>query len=430
MTGTSPAAISQDSLINPPGNLLLKQKTMYKHPFLLLISSLLILINTGCKKNFYVDKQLQKNIQNILEQHLNSYKKQFGGKTIGFGLYVKSPYGNVYASSGFPEMMGENIHFRGASTTKTFTAGAILKLQVEGKLNIDDLITGNIPGTNEPYIPATGEYAIPNKNKITIRLLLQHRAGVFDVTNTDIPDTAKAPYAGMRYLDYATEKDGEDHTFTFEELINVAATNHLSYFEPGTAFHYSNTGYNLLAVIIERVSGKRYGRFLQDEFLTPLQLKHTTFPYLGTDQQMPAPYEPSWLKMNNNLVEYDKANLSSAVSEGDMITTPADLATWAYKLYGTNEIVNTDLHNQMIDVLPSYDINVNYGLGTTAFPEDLGYGHDGARPAYLTIMRYHPATNTSYVLSSNFLNFDDIQTQADDMHEIVREALKAVEASR
>lgn len=403
---------------------------MYKHSFLLLISSLLILINTGCEKTHPVDNHLQENLQNMLTGHLESYKAQFPDKTIGFGLYVKGPSGNVYASSGFPEKMGENIHFKGASTTKTFTAGAILNLQVKGKLNIDDLITDNIPGTNEPYIPATSEYAVPYKNKITIRLLLQHRAGVFDVTNTDIPDTVNAPYAGQRYFQYVLDHQGEDHTFTFAELISVAAKNHLSYFEPGTAFHYSNTGYNLLAVIIERVSGKRYSQFLQDEFLTPLQMKHTTFPYLGTDQQMPAPYLSGWLKMNNDFYEDDKDNLSFAVSEGNILTTPADLANWAYALYGTNKIVNEDLHNQMIDVLPSGDVNVNYGLGTSTFPEDIGMGHDGVRPAYITVMRYEPKTKSSYVLFCNFLNFDEVKNQVNDMHEMVSEAVKAVEASR
>lgn len=399
---------------------------MYKHPVLSLIISLLFFMNTGCNKTHNTDTHLQENLQKLLAQNLESYKAQFPGKTIGYGLYIKGPSANVYASSGFPEAMGENIHFRGASTTKTFTAGAILKLQMDGKLNIDDLIIANMPGKNEPYIPATAGYAIPNKNMITIRLLLQHRAGVFDVTNTDIPDTVDAPYAGQRYFDYVTEHQGEDHTFTFDEMIGVDAKNHLSYFVPGTAFHYSNTGYNLLAVIIERVSGKRYDQFLQDEFLTPLQLKHTTFPYLGTDQQMPAPYVPGWLKIGNEIIEFDKDNMSFAVSEGNILTTPADLANWAYALYGTNKIVNEDLHNQMIDVLPSYDVNVNYGLGTSTNPADIGMGHDGIIPAYITIMRYEPNSKSSYVLFSNFLNIDEVKSQVEVMHNIVSEAVKMV----
>ncbi|CAA9501064.1 MAG: hypothetical protein AVDCRST_MAG96-1976, partial [uncultured Segetibacter sp.] len=57
-------------------------------------------------------------------------------------------------SSGFPKEYGEDIQFRGASTTKSFTAAAILMLRKQNKLNLDDLITDNIPGTNMPYIPA------------------------------------------------------------------------------------------------------------------------------------------------------------------------------------------------------------------------------------------------------------------------------------
>ena len=403
---------------------------MFKNSVLIMFSLLLILISTGCRNDVDTSGQLQENVQQMLTQRLEKYKTQFPGKEIGFGFYIKGPDGNVYASSGYPAAMGENVHFRGASTTKTFTAAAILKLQMMGKVNIDDLITANMPGTNEPYIPTTSNYAVPYKNKITIRLLLQHRAGVFDVTNSDIPSTVSAPYAGQRYVDYAKTLHGADHTFTFEELIGVDAANNLSYFEPGTAFHYSNTGYNMLAVIIERASGKKYGQFLKDEFVTPLQMTHTTFPDVGTDQKMPSPYLPSWLKLDNEIIKYDNDNMSSAVSEGNILTTPADLANWVYTLYGTNKIVNQDLHNQMIAVLPSGDVNVNYGLGTSTYPLDTGYGHDGVRPAYITVMRYEPNTKSSYVLFSNFLNFDQIGNQANDMHDMVSEAVKFVKNSK
>jgi D-alanyl-D-alanine carboxypeptidase len=306
---------------------------------------------------------------------------------------------------------------------------AILKLRQQNKINLDDYITDKIPGTNEPYIPATSGYAVPYKDKITIRLLLQHRAGVFDVTNTDIPKTANVPYAGKRYFDYVMEQEGPNHTFTFAEMINVVAVNQLSYFEPGAAFHYSNTGYNMLATIVERVSGKPFHQFLQDEFLTPLQMYHTSFPYLGTDQAMPTPYVTGWLKQGNDLTEMDKQNVSYNISEGNIITTPADLATWANALYATNTILNADLHAQMIAGIPTNEEHVIYGLGTELNPPDLGYGHNGAHPAYMTIMRYHPGTDASYVLFSNFLDatsIDALNAQGAGMANIVREATQAV----
>lgn len=408
---------------------------------LLYFFSLTVLLgSTGCQKNPVSEHFLKNDLQEILDRHLATYRPMFQGKTIGLGLYVKgatsnakggdNTYPNVYVSSGFPEAYGDHIHFRGASVTKSFTAAAILKLRQQNKINLDDPITANIPGTNKPYIPNTPEFNVPYKSTITIRLLLQHRAGVFDVTNTDIPPTVNAPYAGKRYFDYAMAQFGEDHTFTFSEMINVVAANQLSYFEPGAAFHYSNTGYNMLATIIERVSGKRYHQFLQDEFLTPLHMYDTHFPYIGTDQDMPMPYISGWLKVNNNLIEITRSNVSFAVSEGNIITTPADLAIWANALYATNTILNADLHAQMIDGIPTNEEHVNYGLGTEKNPPDIGYGHNGARPAYMTIMRYHPPSKTSYVLFANFLDADDLEGQGEGMSNIVREAIQAVEASR
>ncbi|HZG23177.1 MAG TPA: serine hydrolase domain-containing protein [Chitinophagaceae bacterium] len=403
--------------------------------FLLTFIGLLGII--GCKKGPYDKVDLKENLQQILDKQLARYKDTFPGKAVGFGLYIKSAGGShgrsgqdVYVSSGFPKEYGEAVQFRGASTTKTFTAAAILKLHQQGKLDIDHLITDNRPGTTQPYIPATSEFAIPNKNKITIRLLLQHRAGVFDVTNTDIPKNVNALYAGKRYLDYVLKKEGDNHTFTIPEMINVVAQNQLSYFKPNESFHYSNTGYHLLTLIIERVSGKRYDQFLKDEFLTPLQLNHTFFPYLGTDQQLPKPYVTGWLKINRELTEVTEDNVSSIVGDGNVVTTPLELATWANALYGSNKILNADLHAQMITGILTNEEHVNYGLGTELHPPDLGYGHNGAHPAYMTIMRYHPGTNASYVLFCNFLNVDDFSSQGKDLENIVRQAVQAVETSR
>ncbi len=416
---------------------------MRKQFFLLFIVG--SIITTGCKKSSpdnHGAGNLKESLQKILDKDLVAYKAKFPGKPVGFGLYVKQAASggkiqtsgqDVYVSSGFPKEYGDDIQFRGASTTKSFTAAAILKLRQQNKVNLDDFITGNIPGTNKPYIPATAEYDIPNKEKITLRLLLQHRAGVFDITNDSIPATSSAPYAGQKYINYTFATVGENHTFTLPELVGVAAKNKLSYFAPGTAFHYSNTGYHLLATIIERVSGKRYDQFLQDEFLTPLKMSHTRFPYLGTDQHMPAPYVTGWLKFQGSFIEWDEDNVSFTIADGNIITTPADLATWANALYGTNTILNADLHAQLIAGKPTNEEHVNYALGTELNPPDLGYGHNGARPAYMTIMRYHPETRTSYILFANFLDASSLETlnaQGEGLADIVREAVKAVAASK
>ncbi len=159
-------------------------------------------------------------------------------------------------------------------STEAFTEAAILKLQKQGKLNIDDFIVANIPGTNDPYLPNTANFAIPYKEVITIRQLLDHRAGVFDVTTTPILSTVKAPYAGENYIVYLQQAHGQAYKASYEEMIAVVAKHKLSYFKPGAGFHYSTTGYNLLAVIIERISGKSLHQFFHDEFLNPLAMKN------------------------------------------------------------------------------------------------------------------------------------------------------------
>src|SRR5215212_7742703 len=138
---------------------------MRKQFFLLVI--IVLIISSGCKKNPVARLYLKEDLQQILDKHLANFKGKFHGRDIGFGLYLKSTdkshYQNLYVSSGFPKEYGEDIHFRGASTTKTFTAAAILRLRQQNKLNLDDFITDNIPGKTEPYIPATDVYTIPFK---------------------------------------------------------------------------------------------------------------------------------------------------------------------------------------------------------------------------------------------------------------------------
>lgn len=81
----------------------------------------------------------------------------------------------------------------------------------------------------------------------------------------------------------------------------------------------------------------------------------------------------------------------------------------------------------MIKGIPTNEVHVNYGLGTERNPPDIGYGHNGARPAYVTIMRFHPETNSSYVLFCNFMDVDEFLSQGEDVNDMVREAIRAVE---
>src|SRR5687767_10178229 len=201
------------------------------------LSILLGLLGFSCDKDD--NPSLEDRLQDVLEQNFtDEYSDKFEGKEAGVYLAVRNANTNVFTSYNV-DGMTSGTHFKGASTTKSFTAAAILKLHSQGLLDIDHHITDLIPNQTITYIPETPGYDIPYKNDITIRMLLSHRAGIFDVTNDDIPDAVSAPYAGMRFPDYVKDQQGENHTFTFDELIEPVATHNLFYFLPDSGMHYS-----------------------------------------------------------------------------------------------------------------------------------------------------------------------------------------------
>jgi len=363
--------------------------------FLLLL--LLSLIISACAAKDTPPAVTQADLQKILEAEWQTFT---GGKALGAGIAIQilSPKGDYFLSTGMGENMHNAYHFRTASVTKTFTAAGIMLLHQQGKLNIDDKITANIPGTLIPYVP----YNIPHKDEITIRMILMHRAGVFDLTNENIKDNAAShnePYVGLNYLEYVKGSD-ENHQFTLDELFGVIARDQQYGFQPpASQYNYSDTGYSLLGLIMERVSGKTYGDFVRDEFLLPNNLLNTSLPWQGADQTLPAPFVPGYIWLNDALTEVTLANMSPFVANGNMITTPRDLAIWAKRLFTGKAGLTMDTVEMMKTGLPSSAGNT-YGLGVQ-FSEKTGYGHGGDHEGYITLMFYKPEQDLAYVIMVN-----------------------------
>ncbi|MFH1078790.1 MAG: serine hydrolase domain-containing protein [Pseudomonadota bacterium] len=355
----------------------------------------------GCGRSR--DSNTVERLRQSVDAGWSAYKDQHGIPSGGLAVYMDTPSGIYFVSSGMPAGVDRNTHFRVASNTKTFTAAAVMLLHQQGKLRIDDTIVSNIPGRTEPYVPNTAAYDIPNKGHITIRQLLGHTAGVFDVTNKDIPDTCAAPYAGKNYLDYIRRDLGDnDHQFTFDELVGVAANCHISEpFDPGAGYHYSNTGYSILGKIIERVAGISYQDFIVDNLVTPNTLSSTSVPVLSSDKTIPSSYVDGFVFDNGALLPWTLDNMSGNIAEGNIISTPADLSRWVRRLIDSKAGIDKsyiDMMTAMSDVSGS-----NYGLGIM-YRSGLGYGHNGAHAGYLSLMMYDPADGVSIVLFFNVLD--------------------------
>jgi D-alanyl-D-alanine carboxypeptidase len=363
-------------------------------------------------------------LQASIDANWNNYKYTHSLPGGGMAVYLETPTGNYFASSGMAAGVDQNTRFRIASNTKTFTASAIMLLYQQGKLDIDDFITSNIPGTPDPYVPNTAQYNIPNKASITIKQLLSHTAGVFDVTNDNIPGScAPQLYAGQSYVGYQEAID-PNHQFTPDELVGVDATCQLSYFLPGTDYKYSNTGYSLLAIIIERVSGLSYDQFILQNLIVPNALASTTVPMLGTDQTIPSPFNPGYIWFSGAFEDVTESNMSANIAEGNIISTPANLARWIKRLITAQAGPNAASVTAMTTPTPQSGSN-NYGLGIS-YTAGLGYGHEGAHVGYLSLMDYDSTANVTTILYFNVWDYANLRT---DQGTLLQKAAKDARAA-
>jgi CubicO group peptidase (beta-lactamase class C family) len=198
-----------------------------------------------------------------------------------------------------------NDPFRVASITKSFTAAVIWRLAEQRKLGIDDLMSRYI----EPSIVARIHVlnGASSGERITIRQLLCHCSGIYDYA---------ADNNWNRFVFAHPEKPWEP-----KELIEVAIRSGEPYFAPGEGHHYSDTGYLLLGMIIEKVTGKPLATAYREYVYTPLGLKET---YL--EGREPAIGRP---RSHNYVGFLDDANYdptSDAYASGGQVSTTTDLA--------------------------------------------------------------------------------------------------------
>ena len=321
------------------------------------------------------------------------------GKTVPpLSVFVQTPTETVFVSAADSQedQISSDTYFRIASITKNFTATAILLMQQYGWLDISHTITAIMPGGDVPYVPDTSDYAIPYKDQITIEQLLQHTAGVYDVGNSPVPGCD-----GDNYVDWML-KQNPDHQFTIAEQVRQDAIHQLSYFAPGTDYHYSDTGYTLLAEIIGRVytdhseTEKNYSDFIMEYLMgveTPYPLA-MAFPYLATDQTMPSPYVCGTVFTPEGDKIYCRDNMSAFPGNGNGVGTMRQLNTFVRTLMRGENVLTPGSVSLMQHDTSTYE--PSYGLGCKQM-QYLGYGHRGDQRGYTSIMTYNPETEVSIV---------------------------------
>ncbi|MFN0135708.1 MAG: serine hydrolase domain-containing protein [Phycisphaerae bacterium] len=186
--------------------------------------------------------------------------------------------------------------FRMGSITKQFTAAAIMRLVEQEKMGLDDPITKHVPGYNT------------QGREITVRHLLSHTSGI--KSYTDIKRVMA---------------DEPEREFTHQEMLDMVQNEPLA-FEPGTKSAYSNTGYYLLGMIIEKVSGKDYCAYLKDEFFGPLGMMHTR---CDSNTEIIKGRAQGYNVAGEKLVNDRGLAAGTTFSAGGLLASAHDLVVWA-----------------------------------------------------------------------------------------------------
>ncbi|MFC6887120.1 serine hydrolase domain-containing protein [Actinomadura yumaensis] len=226
-------------------------------------------------------------------------------------------------------------HWRIASITKTFTATVTLQLAGEGRIGLDDPVGRYLPGL------------LPDGDRITVRMLLQHTAGTYNY----VADLLGTPQQ---------VRDTYRTTYRPADLVGIANA-HGPAFPPGERWAYDNTGYIVLGMLIEKVTGRPADRVVTDRIVRPLGLAHTRFPVTGT--RLPRPRLHGYFPDERGRPEdITAANPSSGWTTGAMISNAADLNAFLRALLG-GRLLPPRLLAEMRRTVRAEDATRGYGLG-------------------------------------------------------------------
>ncbi|MFC5749565.1 serine hydrolase domain-containing protein [Actinomadura rugatobispora] len=290
--------------------------------------------------------------------------------------------------------------FRIGSLTKPFVATVVLQLVGEGKVELDAPVERYLPGV----VRGNGN----DGREITVRNLLQHTTG--------LPD-----YLRLLSPQHFIEHRYEDHDP--RELLQVAL-DHDRLFEPRSQWSYSNTNYILVAMIIERVTGRSHGEEIDRRIVRPLHLRDTSVP--GDETGIGSGHARGYVRAGSELLDLTELNASMAFGGGDMISSAADVNRFLGALV-RGRLLRPDQQREMMTTRPTGGSSGSeYGLGLQRFQldgcEGEFWGHGGDMLGYTAKSGVTLDGRRQVTVMIN-LNPGGTQAQEDDQGRAVSAAL-------
>lgn len=267
--------------------------------------------------------------------HVDAVMRDYAGNVPGASVLVvhdgkpvvRRAFGRSDLEAGTAATPSTN--YRLASISKQFTSAAILLLAEDGRLDLDDPVR-----TWLPSLPAAAQ-------PVTIRHLLTHTSGLVDYEDV-IPGSMTWQ---LRDADVLKLLESQDRT----------------YFTPGSGYRYSNSGYALLALIVERASGRDYPGFLRERIFLPLGMAGT-LAYVR--EGAPVPHRAwGYSLVDGRWQRTDQSQTSAVLGDGGVYSSIDDLARWDAALYDDRLLSDASRAQAFAPATPTDDPAVAYGYG-------------------------------------------------------------------
>ncbi|WP_068529813.1 cyclic peptide export ABC transporter [Paenibacillus glacialis] len=272
-----------------------------------------------------------------------------------------------------------NTLYELGSTSKTYTALGILYLRDQGLIDLDDPVTTYLPWLKLNY---KGKEAV-----ITLRNLLHHTSEIPTSILGELPEIS-----GERAI---------------EDTVRILVDRELKY-PPGDRFIYSTINYDVLALIIQQVTGQSYEEFMKAKILSPLGLKQT---YIGRNEVPPALFSTGYKFWLGSTKSYDAPMFGGNIPAGYIITSSTDMGQWLKVQLGTAQVdskyMQLTKESQIANrtVAPFVD-GTSYAMGWNVVQQGGGeLFHDGSNPNYFSSVVIRPGEQYGVAVLANLNSY-------------------------
>ena len=286
-------------------------------------------------------------------------------------------------------LIDPETNFRLASFTKQFTATCIMLLVHDGKLHYDDHLTDVFPD-----FPEYGK-------AITVRNLLNHTSG--------LPD-----YEEILMKQYPNTPDDKIPQILDAGVLQSLEQQTAGQFPPGSKWQYSNSGYAVLAMIVEKVSGKKFGDFLRERIFVPLKMNHT-LAYEKGKNEVPRRAYGHTKEKDGNWRETDQSPTSAVLGDGGIYSSIDDLEKWDSALREHTLLSEAEMQPALTPVEPTAGPakfhsgkTLSYGFGWFLDPYQ-GHRrmfHDNETIGFLTTIQRFPDDKLTVIVLANRTDVD------------------------